>query len=322
MLEDLQRTEKFLKRFLPSYEGGGILTALRDFSGALSATFQHHAAEEDPTYTNSLLRLLDGLLPPKGQEGRLDDLHDNHVAFTLYNYFGRMDAFWDNRRKGILETTGAGREKFAQDLHEFKKTPIDDHDLAQRMLAGYVIIDAKPKTPEEEKAHKKFQYWVEDIATPEFVAQHFNEDNGGGNFGKNSRIIEIYKDELPDDTFSTLLAYHHYTPRTFLISSDVRTRTFSNDGVFFEGANFRDADMRNTRWDLKTTSIRGAFFEGANLRAAEGLTTQALAHAYIDEATILPARLKYEDIMRLHEQLKMPKAPAIGALEFPAAKPA
>ncbi len=316
MLDDLQTTEKVLRRLLPVYEEGGRLAPLREFSGVLSATFAMHAVNHDLSYMGKLVRLLDGFLPPEGQDGRLHDLFENDAEFTLYNYFGRMDAFWRHRTEGPSQDAEARKAEFAQELYEFKKDPVVDDDLAHRILARYLVSNIKKPTQEQVKAAAYFKHLLPEISTAEFTAENFTKQHGPGNYGEKSRIIALDARKRPDQTFSTMLAFHHYNPRTCLVGGMLETRKFERDGRFFEGANFRGAEMRRTEWDLKTTSIKGAFFEGADLRAAKGLTTEALAGAYIDERTRLPGGVKYSDVMRLHTELGMPAPPAFTQTEL------
>lgn len=316
MLDDLQTTEKVLRRLLPVYEEGGSLVPLREFSGVLSATFAMHAVNHDLSYMGKFVRLLDGFLPPKGQDGRLHDLFENSVEFSLYNYFGRMDAFWRHRAESPPQNAEARKADFAQELYEFKKDPIVDDDLSHRMLARYLVSHTKQPTPAHIKAAAYFKHVLPKISAAEFTAEHFTKQHELGNYGERSRIIELYASEMPDMTFSTMLAFHQCNPRTCLVAGMLETRKFERDGRFFEGANFRGADMRRTEWDLETTSIKGAFFEGANLRAAKGLTTEALAEAYIDERTRLPGGIKHRDVMRLHAELGMPAPPAFTETEL------
>lgn len=317
MLEDLQTTERALRFLLPAYEDGGSLAPLRKFSGILSTTFAAHAADEDLSYTAKFVRLLDRFLPPDGQDGRLHDLFEHDIEFTLYNYFERMDVFWDRRKETKPEDAQARKAQFAEELYEFKKNPIDEDALAHRMLANYLVSHTKQPTQEQKEAAEYFAHMIPKIrSTADFTAEHFTRQHATGNYGEKSRIMELYKDELPDDTFSTMLAFHHYCPRTYLVGSMMETRKFRRDGRFFEGANFRGSDMRRTQWDLSTTSIRGAFFEGADLRGAKGLTVEALAGAYSDERTRLPGGLKYKDIARLHAELNMSAPPAFTETEL------
>lgn len=310
MLEDLQTTEKTLGRMLPVYEEGGSLAPLRKFSGVLGATFASHAASEDLSYMAKMVRLLDRFLPPEGQDGRLHDIFENPVEFALYNYFEQMGRFWQRRKEGAPKDAEALKKQFARELYEFKKAPLDEDALAHRILTGYLIADTRRPTPEEKRAIDYFAGLLPKMSAAEFTAEQFTSQHTMANYGVRSRIIALHKDKLPDGTFSTFLAFTHANPRTSLVGAMMDTRRFERDGRFFEGANFRGADLRRTEWDLKTTSIRGAFFEGADLRAANGLTVEALAEAYVDERTRLPGGLKFKDIAHLHAQMRLPEPPA------------
>lgn len=315
MLEDLKTTEGFLKTFIPSvHDDGGDFGALKKLSGSLSVIFFQHAASENLPALAPTIRLLQEIVPPDGIKGRLQDIHDNPEEFHLYNFFGRADEFWRNRDKRKDLDEDIRKQSIADDLYRFKQKPLENGSLAQRILASYIISNTEALSEEKRNAREKakiiFSHILRKIPpTAEYTEQHFSKQHISFNFGEKSIIIDKCKKNMPDDTFSTFLASRKYIPQTHLVAADMNTRTFKRDGVFFEGANFRAASMMRTQWDLNTTSIRGALLEGADLRGAKGLTAEALAEAYIDERTRLPAEIKYKTVISLHKQNDMPPPP-------------
>jgi uncharacterized protein YjbI with pentapeptide repeats len=67
----------------------------------------------------------------------------------------------------------------------------------------------------------------------------------------------------------------------------------------FAGTDFTDANLRGS--DFAEADLRGAILRGADLRDAQNLTAEQLADAVIDDTTLLPSYLSYEDLVRQRE---------------------
>lgn len=73
-------------------------------------------------------------------------------------------------------------------------------------------------------------------------------------------------------------------------------------GAMLRDANLSEADATSALFrgaDFENAKLSGTILRGADLRDARNLTAQQLAEAIIDEATLLPAGLDREAILRI-----------------------
>ncbi len=268
------------------------------------------ASKEPPTLTAAFERPLTRLSTEAVR--RLDT--PLMVELLACAHYGKLDLFDERLRR---YTTRTPQPAFADVLREMKQTTPDDATIRNGMHFFRSVVEARPTDPAvAEKIQRHFGMLLRQMPDAETqIDQYFTEQRECINLGRNSVWRKRHSDHLPDDTLSTFCLYKKINPRTSLISSDLSGAIFKDDGVFFEGANFRAADMRGAEFH-PSSSIKGARLEGADLSGAKGLTNQRLAGCYINEKTKLPGNVNRAKIMALHAALDMPPAPDFTALEM------
>ncbi len=258
--------------------------------------------------------IFDRALPPYAAEGPVSTYYGQLTEFALCAHYGRLDVFHQRH----FGTDKSAKRPFAEILKELKQAKPDDMTVAQGMIMTYLFSERIPVDPETAAMiDHHFGELLKELPDMEVtVANYFTEQHALANYGESSRRAHrpAFYDDLPDRSLSTHLLCQHTNPRMALIACDVTGVTFKDDGVFFEGANFRAADMRRTEWH-PSSSIKGALLEGADLSGAKGLTNEIMAECYIDKNTKIPAYLNRAVIAKLHAALDMPPAPPFTELE-------
>lgn len=261
-----------------------------------------------------LSAIFERALPPYALEGPVGVYYTQQVEFTLFAHFGQLDAF--NRRH--FSKDESAKKPFTDILKELKKTKPSDETIAAGMLMTYILGRRAPVAPETAARIKHyFGEIIKELPSMEVtVANYFSEQHALANYGASSHRVHRpdYYSHLPDRSLSTHMLSQHSNPRTSLVAAMLDGLTFGDDGVFFEGANFRAADMRRTAWH-PSSSIKGALLEGADLSGATGLTNEMMAECYIDARTKLPAYLDRAKIAKMHAALDLPAAPPFTELE-------
>lgn len=261
-----------------------------------------------------LSEIFERALPPYAADGPVATYFVQPVEFGLCAHYGRLDVF----HQRYFGTDESAKRPFADILREFKQTKPDDMIIAQGMIMTSKLSKRIPIDPETKKMiEHEFGHLLKGMPRgPQRVLNYFTEQHALFNFGERSHRVNrpSFYDDLPDRSLSTHLLCQHANPRTSLIACDVTGVVFKDDGVFFEGANFRAADMQRTEWH-PSTSIKGALLEGADLSGAKGLTEEMLAECYIDKSTRLPAYLNRAKIAKMHAALDLPPAPPFTDIE-------
>jgi hypothetical protein len=316
MSKDLETLEEFLKEQL------SWLKDSKDWS-RLKNTFAFHARHMWGGTDFKHAPFLKSLMPPEGQGGNFQDIVTHWPEFSLCLYYDRMDVFWDERLQDRNSEEKRYYKAMGARVQEFKQQPLDEEQLARRILAGHVIYDLVPKSAADRKKplHIGAAIARGSLSPAEEAESFFTKQKAGDDYSIVPNVSPNGWSYMPQSHLSSYLAYLRVNPKMHLIASDFTKQIFGDDGVFFEGANFRYANLRFTQWDTPRETMKGIYLEGAILQGADGLytgslTEEDLAHAYIDETTVLPKGFNYERIMEMHRALKMPPAPPITDFEL------
>lgn len=316
MLKDLEKLQAFLDEVFPDIKRGDELGSLRQlFQSSLPLPIFDH----NPEYA----QFLKSVLPPEGQIGTLNDIFKNWPQFSVCLFYDRMDAFWGQRVQDARFPKKRDVHSMWDAVETFKEASLDETGLARRILLGHFLHDRLPKSQHERaKLYRPTADIARGSGTPiEETINYFTKPRAGADFATIKNVAPNGWHFMPEDSLSSYLAYLRVNPKLHLVASDFEGQGFMNDGVFFEGANFRYANLSRTTWEKPNKTMKGMLLEGAILSKADALwpgslTEAVLAQNYIDITTVLPKGFKYERIMEMHESLNMPPAPPITDFEW------
>lgn len=315
MREDLEKLEAYLKEKLSVLRKADYGYDLTDiFTSSTMSVFP-----ELPSQDVAFLRKL--FLPELG--GTMSDIQRHWPAFSLCLYYDKVDVFWEEVSKGNIPTKGYEWHALCERVLGFKKEPLDESALAQRILAGHVLYDMMPGGNNAKVKSRVAADFARGTGTPaEETEKFFTTPRAGLDFSVVMNVTPNGGDYLPEYSMSSFMAFARVNPKKHLVAANLEGQIFADDGTFFEGANLRFASLYRTMFGRKT-STDGMLLEGAIMTeldegwlSGDVLTEDKLARTYIDRTTILPKGFDYERVMEKHKALGLPPAPPITEFEW------